>query len=70
MFSFYDLGYLEGGQHEGHVTPSGDQAEGNGTVRSKHAQALQADAVQLLVEAPGMQAGHEELGRVHGQVVL
>lgn len=62
--------YLEGGQHEGHVSAPGDQAEGDGAVRSEHAQSLQADAVQLLVEAPGVQAGHEQLGRVHGQVVL
>lgn len=63
-------GYLKGGQHEGHVSPSGEETEGDGTVRSEHAQPLQADVVQLLIQAPGVQAGHEELGCIHGQVVL
>ena len=52
------------------MTSSGDQAEGDGAVRSEHAQPLQADAVQLLVQTPGVQAGHEQFGRVHRQVVL
>lgn len=52
------------------MTSPGDEAEGDGAVRPEHAQSLQADGVQLLVETPGVQAGHEELGRVHGQVVL
>lgn len=52
------------------MTSPGDEAEGDGAVRSEHAQSLQADGVQLLVETPGVEAGHEELGRVHGQVVL
>lgn len=52
------------------MTSPGDEAEGDGAVWSEHAQSLQADGVQLLVETPGVQAGHEELGRVHGQVVL
>lgn len=52
------------------MTSSGDQAEGDGAVRSEHAQSLQTDAVQLFVETPGVQTGHEEFGRVHRQVVL
>lgn len=69
LFVFFK-GHLEGGQHEGHVASSGNQAEGDGAVRSEHAQSLQTDAIQLFVQAPGVQAGHEELGRVHRQVVL
>lgn len=61
---------LKGGQHEGHVTAARDQAEGDGRVRSEHAQSAHAHLVQHAVQAPGVQAGHEELGRVHGQVVL
>lgn len=52
------------------MTSSGDQAKGDGAVRSEHAQSLQTDAVQLFVETPGVQAGHKEFGRVHRQVVL
>lgn len=62
--------YLEGGQHKRHVASSGDQAEGDGAVWSEHAQSLQTDGVQLFVETPGVQAGHEELGCVHRQVIL
>lgn len=62
--------HLERGQHERHVTSSGDQAKGDGTVWSEHPQPLQTDAVQLLIQTPGVQAGHKEFGRVHCQVVL
>ncbi len=62
--------YLEGWQHEGHVTSSGDQAERDRAVRSEHAQTIQTYAVQLFIETPGVQAGHKEFSRVHCQVVL
>lgn len=61
---------LEGGQHQRHVPAAGDQAEGDGRVWAEHAQAVQTHLVQLSVQTPGVQAGHEEFGRVHGQVVL
>ncbi len=61
---------FEGGQHERHVSSAGDQAEGDGGVRAEHAQPAQTHLVQLSVQTPGVQAGHEELGSVHGQIIL
>ena len=57
-------------QHERHVTLAGEQAEGDGAAGPQQPQLVDAQAVQVRVQPPGVQTRHEQLGDLHDDGVV